>query len=431
MAGGLGLSTALSGLAGVYGGYKQGELDEAKIDDVKRSSLAKVAMGNALQLLGGGTQNQMPQGFGQQMAGGPQPPPPGQPSPPMQGGGMRMPPGGAPQGPPGMSPGGMPMPQPRPPGAGPQANGMMPGPPPGMGGTPPGGQSGPAPNMGGGPPGQQMGRQSLDWRQIVQAVQQSNPNIKPDVLAEAVNQFIPMMNQQSQMEWRMVSLQLREQQLQQREHDVMLMEQGRNQRADQASDDRRYGVDTRAGSSAKAEEGRDVRFDKAEEGRNTRADKARQQRADQFDQREARLQESLKFREDSTYQRLELQKQEAIRKAETAKGKEGLAQVRAIIDAQDKHIRTRIQAYSVMNKLKPDERKKMLDDADAKYNEEIAKLKELGKGGSSKPNPDVTVLDEKRVPLPVPKERENDPDGTTYDGGKWVKKGNQMVPQGD
>ena len=33
------------------------------------------------------------------------------------------------------------------------------------------------------------GGQQLDWRQLVQAVQQSNPNIKPDVLAEAVNDF--------------------------------------------------------------------------------------------------------------------------------------------------------------------------------------------------------------------------------------------------
>ena len=52
------------------------------------------------------------------------------------------------------------------------------------------------------------GGQQLDWRQLVQAVQQSNPNIKPDVLAEAVNQFLPMMNAQSQQEWRMVSLQI-------------------------------------------------------------------------------------------------------------------------------------------------------------------------------------------------------------------------------
>ena len=65
-----------SGLANVYPGYKQGEMDEFKIDDARRQELAKVAMGNALMALGGGQG-----GMGQQ-GGQPQGMPPGQPSQP-------------------------------------------------------------------------------------------------------------------------------------------------------------------------------------------------------------------------------------------------------------------------------------------------------------------------------------------------------------
>ena len=408
MAGGLG--GALSGLSAMYGGYKQGEMDEFKLDDVRRQELAKVAMGNALKMLGGGQQAGM---------GGAPPPgmPPGPPQQPMQPS-----PGSGPAGP---GPGGMP---PRPAGGMPPGGGAPPMPvggpaPPGMQrpGMVPGGapaQGGPPPMGGAGGPGGMSGQgQQLDWRQLVQAVQQSNPNIKPDVLAEAVNQFLPMMTQQSQQEWRMVSLEIREQALQQREQQFMLAEAGRNQRADQATTSRenvaQIGADSRERVTGQRLE----------------------QQERQFQQREARLQESLKLREDSTWQRLEQQKQAAQQRAEASQGRQGLAELRAAIDAQDKHVRTKIMAASANNTMKPDEKKRLLEQADKEYNDQMEILRNQfggkggGKGGgktpastkpqtSSGPQPDAVVL------VQTPEEAQKLAPGTHYktpDGQEFTR----------
>lgn len=337
MAGG-GLGGALAGLAGVYGGYKQGEMDEYKIDDVKRAALSKVAMGNALRLLGGGGQSNtnvmQPPGGG---PGGAPGVPPGQPSQPM------MPPGGSPSqppaGPPG-APGGMP---PRPMGTG--APGGLPG------GMPPGPPQMPTPGAGGGQ--QPMGRAPMDWRQIVAAVQQANPNLPPDVLAEAVNQFLPMMNANSQQEWRMISLQLREQALQQREQQFELADATR----------RSEGAANRGSREKVAEENI--------EGRREVASARLEQQQKQFETREARLQESLKLREDSTWARLEQQKQAAQQRVEASQGRQGLAEWRAAIKAQDKHVRTKIMAASANNLMKPEEKKKLLDQADKEFSDQM------------------------------------------------------------
>ncbi len=200
----------------------------------------------------------------------------------------------------------------------------------------------------------QRGQGQLNWQSLVQAVKQANPDIKPDVMAEAVNQFMPLMNQQSQQEWRNVSLQLREQALQQREHDLLILEQGRNQRA------------------GAAEEGRESRSERSD----TRMRDKSTEQTRQFEKREQRLGESLKFREDSTWQRLEQQKQQAEQRVQQSQGKQGLAELRAIIDAQDKHVRTRIQAFSSTNTMDQKEKKAMLDQADKDYDEQIKQLKE-------------------------------------------------------
>ena len=247
----------LSGLGGVYGGYIQAEGDEAtarkKKYEIDQQQAGDLAFGKTLQLLGQnqggppGMQPPMGQPPGEPpMGGSPQGP---QMQPPMGGQSPQGPP--PPQGmPPGMPPqGGQPMrppmpppqmqPQGQPPMGGPPGGGMQPP----MG---PQGQPGMPPQ---GMPQQPMGgqqRPSLDWRQIIQKVQAANPGAPPNVLAAAVDRFMPLMNQQSQMEWRQVSLQLREQVEQGREQMFSMAEAGRNQRADTASQDRRYGVDTRA-----------------------------------------------------------------------------------------------------------------------------------------------------------------------------------------
>lgn len=341
----------LGGLAGLSAAYPamtkqrqaddQADLSDYKVQDAKRQALAKVAMGNALMMLSQGGQGQ-----------GPQPPMPGQPSQPMQQPRPASPPGGAPMAGP-QGPGGPPA------GGGPP---MMP-----SGGRPAMGPGGPPPQ--GGMGGQQGG--PMDWRMVLAAVKQANPNLPPDVAAEAVNQFLPMMNQQSQMEWKQISLQLREQSLQQRESQFMMAEQGRNQR------------------SETAEGGREARSERTD----TRVREGQDEKKREFETREKRLGDALQLRSDTTWTRLEQQKQQAEQKAQAAQGKQGLAEVRAIIDAQDKHVRTRIQAYSSANTLSKKERDDLLSQADKEYNDQIKALRDkFGRttptgGTSDKPQP--------------------------------------------
>ena len=356
---------------------------------------------------------------------------------------------------------------PRPGGGGPPAPGPMPpgGPaPPQM--QRPGMLPGGAPAQGGPPMGQNgagmrpPGGQQLDWRQLVQAVQQSNPNIKPDVLAEAVNQFLPMMNAQSQQEWRMVSLQIREQALQQREQQFMLAEQGRNTRASESADTRRDVAETGAaarrdvaqtGAASResiADKNRvsretiarmtvDERREAMEAGLVTRQEIAdamiasreregaanrgsreenqalnREQRGDQFQQREHRLEQALDLRSDATWERLEQQKQAAMERAEQNKWKQGVAEVKTLIDEQDKHIRTKIAASNILSAT---QRKKMLEEADKVNAEQLTAMRTRAKGGSSAPagqtdQPPAEALKEGQV--------------TTFENGqKWTLKG--------
>lgn len=262
-----GLFAGLSALGGIPKGYQEGQqsqLNDLSISDAKTQALAKVAQGNALALLGGGAGGGGPGGMpqpgmappGPPGAGGPpggppaaQPPPPGVASLPSQ-----PPPGGPPQPqfPPGGAGGPMPPPQgagPMPPGAPPWAQQGMPGapgvppmrqqpgmapmqamrPPPMQGGppgAPPGGGPPPGgmpmrppmpqqPPMGGGgmsqPPPQMQ--QGMRWQDAAQMIAKANPGIKPEVLAGALQQMMPMMNAQSRIDFQTQMLNYREQQL--------------------------------------------------------------------------------------------------------------------------------------------------------------------------------------------------------------------------
>ena len=195
MPGGIG---ALGGLGNALTGYNQ-EYDQS----IKQ--LGDVAFGKTLQMFNSGQQQQQPQppqmpqpqGWtppqGQQAmpGGGPQTPQVMPPPAPMQG----MPPQGMPQGQPGMPPqmpqggGGMPPPMQRPPM--PQGGGQMPP----QQQQPMGGQMPPGMPQGGQQPPQ------LNWQTIFQKVRQANPGATPQVLAAAVDRFMPLMNQQSQQQW--------------------------------------------------------------------------------------------------------------------------------------------------------------------------------------------------------------------------------------
>lgn len=60
-------------------------------------------------------------------------------------------------------------------------------------------------------PQQQQNGGRLDWRQIVQALKTRDPTIDNATLFQAVNQSLPIMNQESQAEWKQIALGLAQQ----------------------------------------------------------------------------------------------------------------------------------------------------------------------------------------------------------------------------
>ena len=198
----------------------------------------------------------------------------------------------------------------------------------------------------------------------------------------------------------MVSLQIREQALQQREQQFMLAEQGRNTRASESADTRRDVAEIGAGSREKV------------------ADKRMQQQESQFERREARLEQSLKLREDSTWARLEQQKAAAQQRVEASNGRQGLAELRAAIAAQDQHVRTKIMAASANNTMKPDEKKKLLEQADKEYNDQMEMMRNQfgtkGKGAKAAPAPSSTPNPDAVVVVQSPEEAAKLPPGTKY-----------------
>ena len=208
----------LGGLAFVGEGYEQGLLDYMKASEAKDQLLGRQAFGRTLMALSGQDPNA---GLS-----------PSVPSPaggagalPVVGAGGSIP-GATPMPGPAAGPAPSPMFAARPPGAPPM--GVPAGPPvtppaarapmpagPGVAAGPPGpGQ----PYYAGGNQFQPMGPGggvggAFDWRTILGAVMKANPGASPSVLAAAVDQFMPLMNQQAQLQWREQSLMLREQAL--------------------------------------------------------------------------------------------------------------------------------------------------------------------------------------------------------------------------
>ena len=254
------LSGALSGLSATYGGYQQGEADTLALNKERSAALSKVALGNALTLLGGAGQSPMP-GVGQPgtggIIGGVQPdaaaggsqPTPQQPQfsmPNFSGntGNMPIP---RPMGPPGLGlapPPGFINPlrvngQPQnltggiipPGGTGQNPGGTVYGPngpiaPPGaavaggagraLGVTP----VSPGAPAGGGMPRMQQGAMTV--QQLAGIIQKANPGIKPDVLLGAVQQAQQLLLPEERLQFQGQMLQLREEQLNQRERDFMI-----------------------------------------------------------------------------------------------------------------------------------------------------------------------------------------------------------------
>lgn len=194
--------------------------------DQSLKQASDIAFGRTLQMLGQGQQQQGPiPGIGPP-GGIPQQPPmggmPPQGQPPQMGGSPPMPQGSPPMRPPQQG-GPIGSPSPQPPIGGPIGQPGNPGAGPGM--MPPqGGQQQLPQPQGWGQQGGQGGG-PLDWRQVFQAVQRANPGAPPQVIAGAVEKAIPLMNSQSQQEWKQVQMQFREQALQMAQERLAMQQQ--------------------------------------------------------------------------------------------------------------------------------------------------------------------------------------------------------------
>lgn len=94
-----------------------------------------------------------------------------------------------------------------------------------------------------------------------------------------------------------------------------------------------------------------------------------------FDAREARLAASTAVRQDQGYERLEMQKQDLERKIQQGGDRTALSQWRAIVDAQHKRATEIIQSNSVMSGFKDEEKKALLAEQRAAYEEQIAAMR--------------------------------------------------------
>jgi hypothetical protein len=370
-----GFAAGLSGLAGVPGGYTQGgqqwlALQQAQTEQAAQQALGRALMGisnpAAMSAPQGATPGALPGPSGMNGPGGLPPPPtmggiPGPPGPAAHGGmpGYQPPPGfvnptriaGQPQnltGPP-IPPGGM------------AARGPMPGA--GGGAAPPMAPPGPPPQPpSGGPGGPPTGippMQSMDWRQVAQMVAQANPGAPPEVIAAAVTKAIPLMNSDSQQQWRMVQAQLAEQRI--------------SQGYDRLDETRRAHEATEAGRTA-----------------------GREERQREFDNREQRLNKALDFRMDTKATELQQRADAARQRATGLQASQDLkTRQQAVKEARDryndfdKHMRTKIQADSTLSGQEKKDAIKELDSAWAQHERDLTTATEQNPmPGSSTPGSD-------------------------------------------
>jgi hypothetical protein len=292
------------GLAAVPGGYDEGAQSYWKRRELEDSQAA-------LQLLGNYALTNIPgtlPGAGVSPSGGPVPGGPGALSPGgpgmanggpggpgMANGGPGVPPGAMPPrpmgmaaGPPGIIPGGPPPGFVNPLNAGGQPQNLTgpPIPPGGMGGAPGGGPGMPPQGMGvppqqGPPPGAQQLVSRLgpppaggyDWRQVVREIAQANPKADPAVIARAAMMMMPLMNQNAQMELRMLNMYLAQERLTQGEQRMQLSQENMDLR-------RQHDTDTNALRTRQQDE-----RDRENRERDQRGERSLDQRDRTFDQR--------------------------------------------------------------------------------------------------------------------------------------------------
>lgn len=343
-----GFGAGLSGLAFVPGGYTQGGMNTLALQNAETDRAAQIALGKTLQSFTGGgagmgSPGQLP--GSQPITGGSLPPPPGASAAPSWGGPAPLPspgnPGLPPPGRPNMMAGGPAAPPPAGPGMplGPPAP-FLPG---GSGGPASGAQPG-GPPMGGGQP--QSG--PMTWQQLAGKVAEMNPGAPPDVIAAAVTKAMPLMQVDSQQQWRMIQAQLAQERV----------NQGQERITNQQSQ-----FDTRQAGQAEG-----------------RAEKVRE-----FDEREGRLRESLDFRKDTKARELEMKESQARAKATSLQASqdqksraEAVREWQASYNAYDKYMRSRINAQTQLSGKEKQEALKELDAQWGRARQQMDQLRESG-----------------------------------------------------
>lgn len=198
-----------------------------------------------------------------------------------------------------------------------------------------------------------MPMQQMDWRQVAQMVARANPGAPPEVIAAAVSKAVPLMNQDSQMQWRMIQMQLAQERVNQGEERLRQQQSQFEQRQTETERSHRA----------------------TEEGRTA----GREERQHEFDTREGRLREALDLRKDTQAQNL-------VQKAEAARQKALGLQVsqdlklrqQAVKEARDryndfdKHMRTKIQADSTLSGKEKKDALTQLDAAWARHERDLS-----------------------------------------------------------
>lgn len=282
---------------------------------------------------------QLAQGVGQMFSGGPAASPP--------------PPGSFPRPPGGPGPGLAPAPQPGP--------GMMrppPSPPSfagGGGGLPQGNPNPGFPAMPGGAGGPQLPH-SMDWRDVTRAVVAANPGAGPDVIAAAVSKAMPLMNADSQAQWRAIQLQMQE--------------QGLQLRAQSQADTARY-----------REESIGVREQALSQG--TERLRQGQERIDQAARREDRLRENMQWVHDQKATELQMKAQAARDKVTQFGQNMDLKQRQQALKEMDQHqraydayARSKINAAANLNGQDKKDALKQLDTEWGEYDQQRRTLQE-------------------------------------------------------
>lgn len=319
----------LGGLSAAYPGYQAAEATQATTET--NQAAAKEA---ALKLLGQHV-------LGRALTGappdqGPQPPAPGQPSVPS-----------APQG------GG--------PAAPPVQGGLAPTPAPAASVAP-------------------SGTPEITLQALTQRILATSPRVKdhPEVLMAALERAAPLLDRQSKEDLAELRKEMSTQRLSQagelaraRQESLNTWRGQQGGRADRRldqRDDAQESLETyrkRTGDQRDAEEiGRNGRMQAKEAGTQGR-----------FDAREARLAASTAVRQDQGWQRLEQQRQDIERKVQQGGDRTALSQWRTIVDAQHKRATEIIQSNSVMSGMKEEDKKAMLAEQRAVYEESISAMR--------------------------------------------------------